>query len=132
MQFIIPVVIFFGITLLARAISEKSLRKLGVERKAELIDLFSKHRIWSLGIMFGSLILFFLSMQYSVFDPKLTAAVYAAVMSVYIIIMNYIYYKTLKKNQFPDFYIKSHLLTATMRFSGFVILLACLLYFSGN
>jgi len=123
-RFMIAFLLVLGLIFLSRIINEKANKKLTTEKKLELYDLFSKNRIYTFGILIGIIILFFASMKFSLLDPTTSFILYIFLVLSFLAISGYSSYKKLKEHDFPDFYIKSYLLTTSIRFLGIVIFFA--------
>ena len=120
-NYMIAFVLLLGLILMSRTINEKANKRLDQDKKAALIDLFSKSRIYTFGILISIIVLFFLSLRFNLIDPLITYIIYIVSIFVFIIITSYASYKKLKKNDFPDSYIKSYILSTSLRFIGLVI-----------
>ncbi len=122
MAFIILLISMF----LSRMINEKATKKLDQEKKAALIDVFSKDRIWTYGVLIGIVILFFLSLKFDLLDPFWTYTIYIVALMAYIVTLAYFSYKKLKANGFPGFYIKAFILSTSLRLIGILVFLGML------
>jgi hypothetical protein len=127
-NFMIAFVLLLGLIFISRTINEKATKKLDQDKKAALIDLFSNGRIYTFGILIGIIVLFFLSMRFNLIDPLITYIIYIVSLFTFIIITSIFSYKKLKANDFPDTYIKSYLLSTSLRFIGLVIFFALIKY----
>ena len=110
-----------------RIISEKANKKLSVEKKAELIDLFSNTRTRTFGLMILIIGLYFLALKFQILPPSLTMALYLILLLAFIGYNTVAAQRKLKENDFPDEFIKSYLLTSTLRFIGILIFFAILM-----
>lgn len=127
-NFMIAFVLLLGLILISRTINEKATKKLDQDKKAALIDLFSDSRIYTFGTLIGIIVLFFLSMRFNLIDPKITFIIYIVSIFTFIIITSLFSYRKLKANDFPDSYIKSYLISISLRFIGLVIFFALIKY----
>jgi hypothetical protein len=121
-SFVILLVAIF----LSRMISEKANKKLDQDKKAALIDVFSKDRIWTYGVLIGIVVLFFISLRFSLIDPFWAYMIYIVILVAYIVLLAYYSYRKLKANDFPSFYIKSYILSSSLRLIGLLIFVALL------
>jgi hypothetical protein len=128
--FIISFTLLLGVVFLSRMINEKANKKLDQTKKAELVDLFSSSRIYSFGALIVIIIMFFLSLRFDLIDPFVTYLIYIFLAITYMIITGLYSYKILRKNNFPDSYIRSYLLSTTIRFIGLVTFFATMNYYS--
>jgi len=123
-NFMIAFLILLGLIFLSRFVSEKANKHLDSNKKAELIDLFSKVRIYTYGILIGIIGLFFASLKFNWIDPQITYIIYVVSIFIFIIATSYFSYDKLKKNGFPNTYIKFYLISTSIRFLGLIIFIA--------
>lgn len=125
-NFMISFIIFIVAIFFSRKIIEKANKKLDQEKKAALIDVFSRDRIWTYGMLLGLIILFFITLRFSLIDPLWAYLIYIFLLISYVIMMAYYSYKKLKTNDFPSFYIQSYVLSLSLRLIGLLIFIALL------
>jgi hypothetical protein len=125
-NFMIAIVILLVAIFISRMINEKANKKLDQDKKAALIDVFSKDRIWTYSVLIGMVVIFFLSLKFNFIDPFWTYIIYIVLLIAYIIIIAYYSYKKLKTNGFPDSYIKSYIVATSLRLIGLLIFVALL------
>jgi divalent metal cation (Fe/Co/Zn/Cd) transporter len=125
-NFMISFIILIVAIFFSRMIIEKANKKLNQEKKAALIDVFSRDRIWTYGMLLGLIILFFITLRFSLIDPLWAYLIYIFLLISYVIMMAYYSYKKLKTNDFPSFYIKSYVLSLSLRLIGLLIFIALL------
>jgi divalent metal cation (Fe/Co/Zn/Cd) transporter len=125
-NFMISFIILIVAIFFSRMIIEKANKKLDQEKKAALIDVFSRDRIWTYGMLLGLIILFFITLRFSLIDPLWAYLIYIFLLISYVIMMAYYSYKKLKTNDFPSFYIKSYVLSLSLRLIGLLIFIALL------
>lgn len=118
---LIALLLLICIIYLSRAFIGISNKKLDQAKKAELIDLFSKDRFYTLGFLIIIIVLYIACLKFNWFDPFMVRVTYAVLLLGYIITINFLSFRKLKNNHFPDFYIKSYLLTTTLRISGYIM-----------
>jgi hypothetical protein len=124
----IAFVLLLGCIFASRTISIRATKKLDQDKKALLMDLFSGVGIYTYGILIGIIVLFFISLRFHLIDPFITYIIYIVSLLGFIIILSYFSYSKLKKNNFPDSYIKSYLISTSLRLLGLVIFFAILQY----
>jgi len=127
-NFMISFVLLLGFILASRVISASATKKLEQDKKAALIDLFSGSGIYTLVILVGIIILFFLGMRFHWIDPLLIYIIYIISLLGLIIISSYLSYKKLKTSNFPNSYIHAYILSTSLRILGLVIFIALLEY----
>lgn len=116
------------ILLVSRAMNEKALKNLTQEKKAELIDLFSKDRIYNLLALIFIIALFFANTKLNLIDSTLSFTIYMILLFAFMIITGFLAFKKLKANNYPDSYIRSFILTSSIRFVGLIVFFMLLLY----
>lgn len=120
-NFYIGFIFLLAVMFISRILSEKSNKKLNEHQKAGLIDLFSKNRIYSLGVMILTFLAFFASIEYRLTDPKLTLTLFMGIYLLYMIAMGYLSYQKLKLKKYPDSFIKSFILRSVLAFAAISI-----------
>jgi hypothetical protein len=118
---IIAILLLLLIIYATRTIIGISNKKLEQSKKAELVDLFSKDRIFTFGILIIIIVLYILSLKLRWFEPIIIYIGYGILVFLYAIITSILSYKKLKNNNFPDFYIKSYILTTSIRIFGLIL-----------
>ncbi len=126
----IAILVILGIMFLSRTLNENANKKLDQDKKAELVDLFSKDRIYNFGILIIIILIFFINIKLNLIEPFLNYGIYIASILIFMTVSTYLSFKKLKKNNFPDSYIKSYITVTTIRFLGIVIFFA--IYQLGN
>lgn len=119
--FFLGFIIVLGTTFASQAINQKATAKLEQEKKAELVDLFSKYRLYHFGIFFAIIIVYIVCIQMELFDRFILNGAYLVSVITFLIGYSVISYNRLKEFNFPDFYIKSYLLSTSVRFVGLMI-----------
>jgi len=122
----ISFVILLVTILFSRMINEKANQKLDQDKKAALIDVFSKDRIWTYGALIGIVVIFFISLKFNLIDPFWAYIIYIILLISYIVFLAYYSYKKLKSSDFPNFYIKSYILSSSLRLLGLVVFVVLL------
>lgn len=126
----IAILVILGIMFLSKTLNENANKKLDQDKKAELVDLFSKDRIYNFGILIIIILIFFINIKLNLIEPFLNYGIYIASILIFMTVSTYLSFKKLKKNNFPDSYIKSYITVTTIRFLGIVIFFA--IYQLGN
>ncbi|MBO9703183.1 MAG: hypothetical protein J7604_23415 [Sporocytophaga sp.] len=120
----IAILVMLGIMFLSRTLNENANKKLDQDKKAELVDLFSKDRIYNFGILIIIISIFFINIKLNLIDQYLNYGIYIGSVVIFMIVSTYLSFRKLKKNNFPDSYIKSYITVTTIRFLGIVIFFA--------
>ena len=116
-------ILFIVAVLLSRYINSRAIKKLTVEKKAELIDGFSSFGVWAilpLLVIFGA---FYFTFDYVEKGNLLYFGLFALLTVGYVIGIQIYIYKKLKKMDYPMSYIKQYLLSLFIRFVGILALL---------
>ena len=108
----------------SRIISEKANKSLSIEQKAELIDLFSKNRIYTFAALILIIAAFFASLKFNLLAQSTTVIIYIILISGFMLINSNMAYKKLKSHNFPDSYIKSYLISTSIRLIGLMVFFA--------
>ena len=127
-NYIVAFMSFFATILVSRFISERAIKKLNQEQKANLIDSFSKGRVLSSVFVFILIGVYFLFLEYKVLPSFYTFLVYIILLSVYLLIMSFWYYKKLKSSGYPVAFINSYILSTVIRLIGVIILFTVIIY----
>lgn len=106
---------------LSRIVNEKANKGLNQEKKAELVDLFSKQRVWRFGFLILVFAVYFASSYYNLLKPEYTYGLYMVFIFVFILYSGLNSFNILRKNNFPDNYIKLYLLSTSITALGLVI-----------
>lgn len=120
------ILVFLAFLIFSRLVNVKAIKKLEMDKKAALVDIFSKNRSWTLGILIAIFAFYFISISYALFDFYQTNIIYIIVLLVYMAAMAVYALRKLKEHVFPDFYIRAYILSVMLRFVGlglFLILL---------
>lgn len=120
-NFIFPFLVLMVVVFISRIINEKATKRLDQEKKAALIDLFSKRRIYTWGILLGIIVVYFFCLSIEIVDPFIALTIYLVSLIIFIIVNSYLSYRKLKNNDYPDFYIKSYILSTSLQFIGLLI-----------
>lgn len=122
-NFILAFVVLLVFILISRMISEKATKKLEPDKKAALIDVFSKDRIWTLGALIVIFVFYFVSIKYTLLDFYWTNILYVIALLIYFLVVSVYSFKKLKEHNFPVFYIQAYLLSGALRLAGFGMIL---------
>jgi len=113
----ITIVIFVLTILLSRYINSKAIKKLSMEKKAELIDTFSGFSVWSIVPLLVIIGGFYFAVDY-MGNYLLYLALLLLVSGVYVVALQVYIYKKLKNMDYPMSYIKQYILSVVVRFVG--------------
>ena len=112
---------FLGLTFIARFINEKANKKLDPAKKAELVDLFSKDRIYYFGTSIVLLGGFLLVLRFNILDAFLSVVIYFTLIIIFFLVLVYLSNLKLNKHDFPKDYIRAYLVSVTLRLLGLAI-----------
>lgn len=119
-------IVLLAFLLLSRLVNEKAMKKLEMDKKAALVDIFSKNRSWTLGILIAIFTFYFVSLNYALLDFYWTNILYIIVIFIYMAAMAVYAFRKLKEHNFPASYISSYILSTTLRFLGLGLFLVLL------
>jgi hypothetical protein len=109
------------VILISRILNVKANKMLDQEKKAELIDLFSKHQIYTLGILIVIISGYFIALKFNLLNPQVINIIYLILVFGFIIMSGALSFRKLKNNGFPDSYVKLNLAATSIRFFGLMI-----------
>jgi hypothetical protein len=117
-RYMLGLLVFLVTMFVAQRMSSNAMKRLPDEKKAQLIDLFSGNRIIHyiliIVIVFGN----YMFVRATGINTLLSNFVYLVVLLGYIMFINFQSYRKLKKNNFPDDYIKTYMTSSTIRLAG--------------
>jgi len=116
-SFVLLLLAVFG----ARTILERANKHLDQEKKAQLIDLFSRNRIYNFALLVGLILLYFLSLEMAWFDPFISYVAFSLALVLFLIGTAFISYKRLSDHDFPYPYIRAYIGSTSLRFLGLVV-----------
>lgn len=122
-NFIAAFILMLGLNFIAQFINSKALKKLDDEKKLLLIDLFAASRINTFAVLFGIIVLFLLNLKFQLINPRISLLIYLFLLITFIIITSSMAYKKLKANAFSDDFIRSYILSTSVRFLGLIFFL---------
>lgn len=122
-NFIAAFILMLGLNFIAQFITTKALKKLDEEKKLLLIDLFAASRINTFAVLFGIIVLFLLNLKFQLINPRVSLLIYLFLLITFIIVTSNMAYKKLKANAFSDDFIRSYILSTSVRFLGLIFFL---------
>ncbi len=127
-KFMIGTIAFLLALFASCAMLNKANRKLETEKKAELLDLFSKNRVYRFIFLTGIIVVFLVSYKFELIYPFYNFLIYVLLLFGFMANIGYRSYIELKENDFPDEYIKVYIFSTIVRFSGLIFFITCLLF----
>ena len=124
----IGVLVFFAFILASRYMNDRASKKLDQEKKAELVDLFSKGRILGYVIILGSLALYFIGIKTQVLDLWLLMGAYFILIIGYIMVLALNTFKKLVAHEFPKEFIASYVYSTILRILGVIVFMAIVVF----
>lgn len=107
-------VILAGI-IISRVIYDKAVKKLDQEKKAELVDLYGKRNVSSLLIIAAFLGVYYFIVMFDLLNPFIAFPILIIAMLAFIVRNGLTIRKKLRQQAFPTEFIRSFLLTFTIR-----------------
>jgi len=118
----VTLIILVVTVLLSRYINSEAIKKLPMEKKAELLDGFSTFGVWSMLPLFALIGGFYFLTDYIESNHLLYVSIFSILALLYVFGIQVYIYKKLKKMEYPLSYIKQYLLSVFIRFLGVFIL----------
>lgn len=100
--------------LIARSIGEKVLKKLSIEQKAGLLDLFAKDRKYNGILVFSLIIIFLVILLFRLMDELWALILYFVAMTSLMIVKAYRTHAKLTAHHYPKEYTKSVVLATAL------------------
>lgn len=113
--------IFIAAIFISRKISSNALSKLNTDKKSEVIDLFSNKSTLSFIFLFSIVVLFFLNIKFEFINRTVAFILYCIIILAYTSVESFKAYDKLKSHDFPITYIKSYILSSSIRIIGILI-----------
>ncbi len=110
---------FLATAIMSRMIREKALKTLSTDEKASLVDAFSSFRIYTFVSVLALMVIFYLCLNYLVLDQSFIFIGYGVCLVIFLLVSNGVVYRSLRKLQLPDRYIKSYILSSLIQLAGF-------------
>lgn len=114
----ITLVILVVSILLSRYINSAAIKKLSMEKKAELIDTFSGFSVWSIIPLLVMIGIFYFTIDYMKDNYILYLSLFFLLAIIYVVALQVYIYKKLKKLEYPITYIRQYILSVVVRFIG--------------
>jgi len=112
----------------SRRINDNANKKLSKSKQAELVEVFSKTRIYTLGVIIALLAMLFFLLQFGKIERSLTIIIYGVVIFTFLLVSSLLSYRKLKAFDFPHSYIKSFLIATALRVVGLAIFIFVVMY----
>ena len=120
-SFMLPFIVLMLSTFTARVINNHANKKLSQEKKAELIDIFSKSQTLTFGLIIGIVGVYFLIIEYHVFEPLISSFIYIGLLLVFFMYQIMSGYKRLNQHDYSRAFIQSYLIASSIRLLGILI-----------
>lgn len=120
-SYMLGVIVLLISVFISRYLLQKANKLLEVNKKANLIDLFSKDGLVNFGVLLSLLVLFFISIKFNWLNPTVSYIAFMVLLLVFIVVTNIRAYKKLKENDYPQDYIRTYIISGTVRFIGLAI-----------
>jgi uncharacterized membrane protein YoaK (UPF0700 family) len=120
----VTLIVFVVAMLLSRYINSTAIKKLSMEKKAELLDGFSGFSVWSILPLLVIIGIFYFATDYIENNHLFYLSIFLVVAGIYVIGIQVYIYKKLRKMDYPMSYIKQYILSVLVRFIGLFALLS--------
>lgn len=124
---IVAFAVLMGSMILSRIILNNGLKKLEAEKKAELIDAFSKERLYQFGFIIVLTVGYFFLLKYQIASVPVLFVSYVCLFAAYFLVTTYMNYTKLKKRGFEQRFIVTFILGTSVRIGGVMVILLLLM-----
>ncbi|MAX81417.1 MAG: hypothetical protein CL843_14750 [Crocinitomicaceae bacterium] len=125
-NFIIPLIALVGSMLFSRSINERGMKLLNDNEKGRLVDLFKDQRRYGMYAIVVIIGLYLVVVNFNLLPPLVYMSLYVVIIVGFIAFQGIQARKVLRKNDYPEEYIKAYTHSTIFRGMGvvlFVILL---------
>jgi hypothetical protein len=123
MSFFVPLIVMFIMNFIGRLINEKSYKLLTVNKKAQLVDIFAKSRIYGSVFIVFIIVMLFVLPYFHILDTNRTLIIYIVYLFVYSILISIYSIKKLRKNDYKKEFIRLYIISSIIKFIGIAVLI---------
>ena len=113
-------------SIIARFINEPALKELTVEDKARLIEFLSRARKYHMIVWFFLLAIIFGAMQFHWLSKHKIIWILVLLIFFYLVITSVYNFYVIRKNNFPEKFIRRSLVATVIRFGGIAVFAVCM------
>lgn len=121
--FIAGILVFLGATILAARMMQKATAALSQEQRSDLFSIFNKERTVTTLILVGIIVAFAIGLQTMKNATWLTSAYFIALV-VFLAISTWRRYGILRRNGYPEAYLKAFVWSSVIRYAGLAAVVA--------
>lgn len=125
-SFFIPIIALLGTMIFSRTITERAMKYLSQEQKADLVDIFKSQRTTGLVAILIIIGLYFGIVSLELLSPMAYTTIYVVVVIVFIGFQGFQARKKLAEHNFPIEYQKAHTQSTIFRALGVVLFIILL------
>lgn len=125
-KFMFAVVAMLVLILVSRWLNERAMKKLSVEEKARLIDLFSSQRVWNFGLIILMLVGYYTVIVMKLVEQELGLSIY------FVVLLGFMIFSALRSRSllinagFDEAYQHSFLISTGLRLLSILVFLVVL------
>ncbi len=127
-NYIISMLILLACVLISRMISDKAIKNLDADKKAELVDFFTGSRKKYMILVFAMVVIFFGILKFNLLEINLLTFVYALIFLIILFIRLFNSYKKLIQSNFPTEFIKNFLIANSINVLGIIIFFGFMIF----
>jgi hypothetical protein len=127
-SYIISMLILLACVLISRMISDKAIKNLDADRKAELVDFFTGNRKKYMILVFAMVVIFFGILKFNLLEINVLTFVYALIFLIILFFRLFNTYKKLNQSNFPKDFIKNFLIANSISVLGIIIFFGFMIF----
>jgi hypothetical protein len=127
-NYIISMLILLACVLISRMISDKAIKNLDADKKAELVDFFTGSRKKYMILVFAMVVIFFSILKFNLLEINVLTFVYALIFLIILFIRLFNSYKKLIQSNFPTEFIKNFLIANSISVLGIIIFFGFMIF----
>jgi hypothetical protein len=125
---IISMLILLVCVLISRMISDKAIKNLDADKKAELVDFFTGNRKKYMILVFAMVVIFFGILKFNLLEINVLTFVYALIFLIILFSRLFSTYKKLNQSNFPKDFIKNFLIANSISVLGIIIFFGFMIF----
>jgi hypothetical protein len=127
-NYIISMLILLACVLISRMISDKAIKNLDADKKAELVDFFTGDRKKYMILVFAMVVIFFGILKFNLPAINVLTFVYAFIFLMILFYRLFSTYKKLNQSNFPKDFIKNFLIANSISVLGIIIFFGFMIF----
>jgi len=127
-NYIISMLILLACVLISRMISDKAIKNLDADKKAELVDSFTGNRKKYMILVFAMVVIFFGILKFNLLEINVLTFVCALIFLMILFVRLFSIYKKLNQSNFPKDFIKNFLIANSISVLGIIIFFGFMIF----